>query len=248
MYTKLMDFIGDRQLDFSHMRLFTSGSAPLLVKEFERINKIFGREPVEREGMSETGMNFSNPIAGKRIPGSIGLPLPGLQVRIVDPESFVDVAPGEVGELWLKSDAISPGYWRKPQETADTFKDGWFRTGDLGKVDATGYYYLTDRIKHIIISGGENVSAKEVETVINQLDGVNESAVVGKPDEKWGERVVAAVTLKPDVEMTEADIKAYCKVHLHDWKCPKEIIFLNKIPRNTMGKMLKEEVKKIFLE
>ncbi len=248
MYTKLMDFIGDRQLDFSHMRLFTSGSAPLLVKEFERINKIFGREPVEREGMSETGMNFSNPLTGKRIPGSIGLPLPGLQVRIVDPESFVDVAPGEVGELWLKSDAISPGYWRKPQETADTFKDGWFRTGDLGKIDATGYYYLTDRIKHIIISGGENVSAKEVETVINQLDGVNESVVVGKLDEKWGERVVAAVTLKPEVEMTEADIKAYCKVHLHDWKCPKEIIFLNKIPRNTMGKMLKEEVKKIFLE
>ena len=248
MYTNLMDFIGDQQLDFSHMRLFTSGSAPLLVKEFERITKIFGREPVEREGMSETGMNFSNPLAGKRIPGSIGIPLPGLQVRIVDPESFADVTPGEVGELWLKSAAITPGYWRKPRETADTFKDGWFRTGDLGKVDATGYYYLTDRIKHIIISGGENVSAKEVETVINQLDGVNESAVVGKPDEKWGERVVAAVTLKPKAELAEGDIKAYCKEHLHNWKCPKEIIFLDEIPRNTMGKMLKEEVKKIFCE
>ena len=248
MYTKLMDFLGDQQLDFSHMRLFTSGSAPLLVKEFERITKVFGREPVEREGMSETGMNFSNPLNGRRIPGSIGLPLPGLQVRIVDPETFADVAPGEVGELWLKSAAITPGYWRKPQETADTFKDGWFRTGDLGKIDAAGYYYLTDRIKHIIISGGENVSAKEVETVINQLDGVNESAVVGIPDEKWGEKVVAAVTLKPDAELTEADIKAFCKTHLHDWKCPKEIIFLDEIPRNTMGKVLKEEVKKIFLE
>ena len=246
MYTKLMDFLGDRHLDFSRMRLFTSGSAPLLVKEFERIVKIFGREPVEREGMSETGMNFSNPLTGRRIPGSIGLPLPGLQVRNVDPVTFADIVPGEVGELWLKSAAITPGYWRKPQETADTFKDGWFRTGDLGKIDTAGYYYLTDRIKHIIISGGENVSAKEVETVINQLEGVDESVVVGKPDEKWGETVVAAVTLKPEAVLTEAEIKSFCKTRLHDWKCPKKIIFLDEIPRNTMGKMLKEEVKKIF--
>ncbi len=111
-----------------------------------------------------------------------------------------------------------------------------------------GYYYLTDRIKHIIITGGENVSAKEVETVINRIDGIDESVVVGKPDEKWGEKVVAAVTLKPDAELTEGDIKAFCKTNLHDWKCPKEIVFLEKIPRNTMGKILKEEVKKIFLE
>ena len=248
MYTKLMDFVGDRQLDFDHMRLFTSGSAPLLIKEFDRITDVFGREPVEREGMSETGMNFSNPLNDRRVPGSIGLPLPGLEVRIVDPETFEDVSAGDIGELWLKSAAITPGYWRKPKETADTFKDGWFRTGDLGKIDAAGYYYLTDRIKHIIISGGENVSAKEVETIINQIDGVNESAVVGKPDEKWGEKVVAAVTLKPGAELTELDIKTYCKTHLHDWKCPKEIVFLEEIPRNTMGKILKEEVKEIFLK
>ena len=188
MYTKLMDFLGDRHPDFSHMRLFTSGSAPLLVNEFERIHTVFGLEPVEREGMSETGMNFSNPLTGRRIPGSIGLPLPGLQVRIVDPVTLADVAPGETGEIWLKSAAITPGYWRKPQETADTFKNGWFRTGDLGKIDDAGYYYLTDRIKHIIITGGENVSAKEVETVINKIDGIDESVVVGKPDEKWEKR------------------------------------------------------------
>jgi malonyl-CoA/methylmalonyl-CoA synthetase len=192
-------------------------------------------------------MNFSNPLAGQRIPGSIGLPLPGLQVRIVDPESFADVAPGQVGEIWLKSTAIIRSYWRKPLETADTFKDGWFRTGDLGKVDTAGYYYLTDRIKHIIITGGENVSAKEVETIINQLDGVNESVVVGKPDDKWGKKAVAAVTLKPDAELGESAIQAYCKKHLHDWKCPKQIVFLDEIPRNTMGKVLKEEVKKRFL-
>ena len=248
MYTKLMDFIGDRLLDFSHMRLFTSGSAPLLVKEFERITTVFGREPVEREGMSETGMNFSNPLTGRRIPGSIGIPLPGLQVRIVDPATLADVDRGEIGELWLKSAAITPGYWRKPQETADTFEDGWFRTGDLGKIDNDGYYYLTDRIKHIIITGGENVSAKEVETVINRIDGVDESVVVGKPDEKWGERVVAAVKLKVDAQLTEGEIKAFCKTNLHDWKCPKEIVFLDVIPRNTMGKVLKEKVKEIFID
>lgn len=248
MYTKLMDFIGDRLLDFSHMRLFTSGSAPLLVKEFERITTVFGREPVEREGMSETGMNFSNPLTGRRIPGSIGIPLPGLQVRIVDPETLADVDCGKIGELWLKSAAITPGYWRKPQETADTFEDGWFRTGDLGKIDNDGYYYLTDRIKHIIITGGENVSAKEVETVINRIDGVDESVVVGKPDEKWGEKVVAAVRVKADAQLTEGEIKAFCKTNLHDWKCPKEIVFLDVIPRNTMGKVLKEKVKEIFID
>ena len=247
MYTKLMDYLGDRRPDFSHMRLFTSGSAPLLVKEFGRIAERFGREPVEREGMSETGMNFSNPLNGRRIPGSIGLPLPGLQVRIVDPQRLEDVPAGEVGELWLKSAAIIHSYWRKPRETAEAFRDGWFRTGDLGKVDAAGYYYLTDRIKHIIISGGENVSAKEVETVINQLEGVDESVVVGLPDEKWGEKVVAAVARKGTAGLTEADIQAHCKKHLHDWKCPKQVIFVDEIPRNTMGKMLKEEVKKIFL-
>ena len=184
---------------------------------------------------------------GRRVPGSIGLPLPGLQVRIVDPQGLDDVAPGEVGELWLKSAAIIHSYWRKPRETAEAFRGGWFRTGDLGRVDAAGYYYLTDRIKHIIISGGENVSAKEVETVINQLEGVDESVVVGIADEKWGEKVVAAVTRKGPAGLTEADIQAHCKKRLHDWKCPKQVIFVDEIPRNTMGKMLKEEVKKIFL-
>lgn len=247
MYTKLLDFAEERRPDFSHLRLITSGSAPLLIKEFNRIREVFGQEVVEREGMSETGMNFSNPINGNRIPGSIGLPLPGLEVRIVDPESSQDVPPGEVGELWLKSESITREYWQKPQETADSYNDDWFRTGDLSRVDREGYYYLTDRIKHIIISGGENVSAKEVETVIDKFDGVDESVVVGKPDEKWGEVVVAAVKLKSDVQLKEEDVKTFCKQHLHTWKCPKKVLFVSEIPRNTMGKVLKEEVKKCFL-
>lgn len=248
MYTALLDVAESDCVDFKHLRLLTSGSAPLPVRQFERIRACFGMEPVEREGMSETGMNFSNPLEGVRKPGSIGLPLPGVSVRIVDPVGFEDVTSGEIGEIWLKSASISPGYWRKPRETSDTFKDGWFRTGDLGRVDEHGYYYLTDRIKHIIISGGENVSAKEVETVIERLDGVKESAVVGIADPKWGEMVVAAVVKTPESPLGAEDIILRCKTELHAWKCPKQVRFVAELPRNTMGKILKEEVKKIFVE
>jgi malonyl-CoA/methylmalonyl-CoA synthetase len=246
MYSKLTDYLEERNLYFGHMRLWTSGSAPLLIKDFEKITKIFGKEPVEREGMSETGMNFSNPVRGVRKPGSIGLPLPDLEVRIVNPETFVDVEPGHAGEIWLKGPAVTPGYWRKPEETAKAFEEGWFRTGDLGRIDEDGYYYLTDRIKHIIISGGENISPKEIEAVINQVEGVVESSVVGIPDEKWGEKVVAAVATKPGYRVKAHEIQVSCKKHLHNWKCPKEIVFLNELPKNTMGKVLKEELKKSF--
>ena len=246
MYAKLMEYLGDNRPDFEHLRLLTSGSAPLLPKDFGRIHRIFGKEPVEREGMSETGMNFSNPLSGKRKPGSIGLPLPALEVRIVEPDTGSVLAPGQTGEIRLKGPAISPGYWRKPDETAAAFENGWFKTGDLGNIDEDGYYYLTDRIKHIIISGGENISPKEVEVIINQIDGVAESSVVGIDDEKWGEKVVAAVVKKTDADVGEEEIQTYCKQHLHNWKCPKEIVFVEELPRNTMGKVLKKKVKEFF--
>ncbi len=246
MYGKLMDYVEDRKLDFEHIRLWASGSAPLLVKDFERAKRVFGKEPVEREGMSETGMNFSNPLKGSRKPGSIGLPLPDLQVRIVDPETFTDVVPGQTGEIWIKGPAVTPGYWRKPDETAKAFEKGWFRTGDLGRVDEDGYYYLTDRLNHIIISGGENISPKEVETIINQVEGVVESSVVGVPDEKWGEKVAAAVVTKPGAQVNAEEIQRFCREHLHNWKCPKEIVFRKELPKNRMGKVLKEEIKEFF--
>ena len=247
MYGKLMDYLGDRRPDLGHIRLWTSGSAPLLVKDFDRIREVFGKEPVEREGMSETGMNFSNPLKGIRKPGSIGLALPGLEVRIVDLETFEDVPTGQEGEIWLRGPGVTPGYWRKPEETANAFEEGWFRSGDLGKIDEDGYYYLTDRIKQIIISGGENISPKEIESVINQIGDVVESSVVGIPDEKWGERVVAAVVTRSGSSLNFDEVQAYCRQRLHNWKCPKEIVFLEELPRNRMGKVLKEDVKKLFL-
>ncbi len=247
MYTKLMDSLGDERPDFGHVRLWTSGSAPLRPADFERIKGTFGKEPVEREGMSETGMNFSNPLQGIKKPGSVGVPLPGLEVRIVDPQSQEDLPLGETGEIWLRGPAITPGYWRKPAETRAAFVGGWFRTGDLGRQAHDGYYYLSDRLKHIIISGGENISPKQIERVIDLLEGVTESSVVGIPDPVWGERVVAAVVLKPGVDLDGARILAHCQEHLHDWKCPKQVRIVPALPKNSMGKVLKAEVELLFV-
>jgi malonyl-CoA/methylmalonyl-CoA synthetase len=247
MYLRMIERMGGEKGDFSHIRLLASGSAPLLSKDFERIKEVFGKEPVEREGMSETGMNFSNPLRGIRKPGSIGIPLPNVEVRIVNPETLQDVKPGKVGEIWLKGPNVSPGYWRRPLETEASFVNGWFRTGDLGKGDEDGYYYITDRLKHIIISGGENISPKEIESVINHHQKVSESCVVGIPDEKWGEKVVAAVVLKPGVTLTVQEIQNHCRQHLLAWKCPKDVFFLEELPRNKMGKVMKEIVTKFIL-
>ena len=246
MYLRMIDRMEGKKRNFSHLRLLASGSAPLLPKDFEKIREVFGKAPVEREGMSETGMNFSNPLRGVKKSGSIGLPLPNVEVRIVNPETLQDLDVGEVGEIWLKGPNVTPGYWKKPRETEAVFVSGWFRTGDLGKKDKDGYYYITDRLKHIIISGGENISPKEIESVINQHQKVLDSCVVGISDEKWGEKVVAAVVLKPGHTLTAKEIQDHCKKHLLDWKCPKEVFLLEELPRNRMGKVMKEEVVKLF--
>jgi malonyl-CoA/methylmalonyl-CoA synthetase len=248
MYVKMMDRLEKEIGNFNHLRLLASGSAPLPPREFERIREVFGKEPLEREGMSETGMNFSNPFRGKKKPGSIGLPLPRVEVRIVDPESFKDLGTGEVGEIWLRGPNVTPGYWGKPRETEVAFVNGWFRTGDLGKKDEEGYYYITDRLKHIIISGGENISPKEVESVLDRHPEISESCVVGVPDEKWGEKVVAGIVLKPGVTPATGKIRQFCKEHLSDWKCPKEIVFLKELPRNRMGKIIKDDVVRQFTD
>jgi len=246
MYIKMIETAGEESAKFAHVRLWASGSAPLLSKDFERIRTVFGKAPVEREGMSETGMNFSNPLDGPRKPGSIGLPLPQLKVKIVSPETGETLASGQTGEIRLKGPGITPGYWRNPRATARAFENGWFKTGDLGYVDPDGYYYLTDRIKNIIISGGENISPKEIETVINRMDAVLESVVVGIPDEKWGEKVVAAVKCRPGREIDADEIQRFCRESIHDWKTPREFRFVEEIPKNRMGKVLNDGVRRLF--
>ena len=167
------------------------------------------------------------------------------EVRIVDPQDR-ELPVGREGEIIVRGPTVFKGYYKKSKETAEVFDGDWFKTGDLGNMDEDRYYYLTDRIKHIIISGGENISPKEIEGIINRVDGVAESSVVGITDEKWGEKIVAAVVKKPDATVSVDEIQACCKKHLHNWKCPKQIAFVKELPRNTMGKVLKEEVKKFF--
>ena len=263
MYGRLLSFMEEKdrsgvRYDVSGLRLLASGSAPLPPEDFTRITRAFGREPVEREGMSETGMNFSNPLHGRKKPGSIGLPLPRLEVMIADPETLSPKPEGEVGEIWLKGPGITPGYWEMPIETEKAFEDGWFKTGDLGRVDEEGYYHITDRIKHIIISGGENISPREIEGLINRMPGVAESCVVGLPDPDWGERVVAAVvpatgsgaskdgTPDSQANVSPLEIKAFLKDRLLSWKCPKAFLLVDRLPRNAMGKVLTESVKDLF--
>ena len=184
--------------------------------------------------------------AEQRKIGSVGPPLPGVEVRIVDPHTLQDVAAGDIGEIWLKGRSISTGYWQNPKVTADSFCQGWFKTGDLGRVDPQGYFYLTDRMKNIIISGGENISPKEIEAVINQMERVDVAVVVGIPDQRWGEKVVAAVVLKKNADLTAEQVMDTCRENLHDWKCPREIAFVKEIPRNVMGKVLVDKVRDLF--
>lgn len=246
MYERLVENLDDNRGSYENLRLIASGSAPLSVRLFELIKTKFGREPVEREGMSETGMNFSNPVNGVKKAGSIGLPMSGVEVRLVNPETLDNPEQKKTGEIWLRGEGISPGYWNRPEENESAFREGWFRTGDMAKADEDGYYYLTDRIKNIIISGGENVSPKEVESVIARFDGVADSAVVGIQDELWGERVCAAVIMEHGREAGPEEIIDFCRKDLQTWKCPKQVIFVEELPRNSMGKVLNDKVKGLF--
>jgi malonyl-CoA/methylmalonyl-CoA synthetase len=223
-----------------NMRLFTCGSAPLLPQTFHEFRERTGHTILERYGMTETGMNTSNPLDGPRLPGTVGPPLPGVAVRIVDNEGN-QVAPGEVGELLVKGDNVFKGYWRMPEKTAEEFSaDGYFRTGDLARIDANGYVSIVGRAKDLIISGGFNVYPKEIESYIDKLPGVAESAVVGVPHPDFGEAVVAVVVRTADgAALNEAGVIAALKDRIAGFKVPKRVFLVSELPRNTMGKVQK---------
>jgi malonyl-CoA/methylmalonyl-CoA synthetase len=223
-----------------NMRLFTCGSAPLLPQTFREFHERTGHTILERYGMTETGMNTSNPLDGPRLPGTVGPPLPGVAVRVVDATGN-DVANGEVGELLVKGPNVFKGYWRMPEKTVEEFTgNGFFRTGDLARRDDNGYVSIVGRAKDLIISGGLNIYPKEIEGYLDKLEGVQESAVIGVPHPDFGEAVVAVLVARPGNEdLRESDVIAALKPLIASFKVPKRVFVVPELPRNTMGKVQK---------
>ena len=231
----------------SHMRLFISGSAPLLAETHRQWTSLTGHRILERYGMTETNMITSNPYDGERVPGAVGFPLPGVSVRITGLEDGEVLPADEVGMIEVKGPNVFKGYWRMPEKTRAEFRDdGYFITGDLGVKDDRGYISIVGRNKDLVITGGYNVYPKEIETEIDLLDGVNESAVVGLAHGDFGEAVTAVVVLDPDASLTEAKVLAALEGRLAKYKLPKRVLFETALPRNTMGKVLKADLRKKY--
>ncbi len=240
-YTRLLADPGLNAEVVKEVRLFTSGSAPMLAATHEEFSKRTGHHIVERYGMTETCILTSNPLAGPCRPGTVGLPLPGIELRIVE---MADAEAGNeaagVGSIQVRGASVFDGYWGRPELQASEFStDGWFITGDLGRYDAAGYVEIVGRAKDLIITGGLNVYPKEVEAVLDQLPGVLESAVFGLADADFGERVVAAVVAAPGHVLDDVELRSQAKVELAGFKVPKHVLVLEALPRNAMGKVEK---------
>ncbi|WP_026614801.1 malonate--CoA ligase [Ensifer aridi] len=238
----------DRQA-VSNMRLFISGSAPLLAETHVGFQNRTGHAILERYGMTETNMNTSNPYDGERIAGTVGFPLPGVTVRVTDPATGAVLPAEETGMIEIKGPNVFKGYWRMPEKTAAEFTaDGFFISGDLGKIDRRGYVHIVGRSKDLVISGGYNIYPKEVEGEIDQLEGVAESAVIGVPHPDFGEGVTAIVVRMPDAALDETAILGALQDRLARYKQPKRIIFAEDLPRNTMGKVQKNVLRQQYAD
>jgi len=229
-----------------NIRLFVSGSAPLLADTHRDWQARTGHAILERYGMTETNMNTSNPYDGARVPGSVGLPLPGVALRISDKDGTV-LPQGEIGLIEVRGPNVFQGYWRMPDKTAAEFRpDGFFITGDLGRIDENGYVHILGRDKDLIISGGFNVYPKEIESLIDELPGVTESAVVGLPHRDFGEGVTACVVTGKGAQLTEKAVLEALSGRLAKFKHPKRVLFVDELPRNTMGKVQKKLIREQF--
>jgi malonyl-CoA/methylmalonyl-CoA synthetase len=249
-YTRLLKHPGLTREACAHMRLFTSGSAPLLAETHHEFQEKTGHAILERYGMTETNMSTSNPYDGDRIAGTVGFPLPGVALRIVD-EDGREVPQGEIGGIEVRGDNVFSGYWRMPDKTKAEFRaDGFFITGDVGRIDARGYVHIVGRAKDLVITGGFNVYPVEVEAEIDAIPGVMESAVIGCPHPDFGEGVTAIVVCKPDTALTEDDILKTLEARLARFKLPKRVLFTADLPRNSMGKvqknLLREQNKDLY--
>ena len=246
-YTRLLAHPGLTMDAAKTMRLFISGSAPLLAETHREWSARTGHAILERYGMTETNMNTSNPYQGDRVPGSVGFPLPGVALRIADPETGAPIPDGDIGMIEVKGPNVFKGYWRMPEKTAAEFRsDGFFITGDLGKRDTRGYVHIVGRGKDLVITGGFNVYPKEVEDEIDALPGVIESAVIGVPHPDFGEGVTAVVVKNKTSTIGEKDLQGALEERLAKFKQPKRVVFVDDLPRNTMGKVQKNVLRETY--
>ncbi|HEY4366830.1 MAG TPA: malonyl-CoA synthase [Steroidobacteraceae bacterium] len=249
-YTRLLQHPGLTEEAASRVRVFISGSAPLLAETHREFRRRTGHAILERYGMSETLMNTSNPYDGERVPGSVGPALPAVEIRISDAESGQPLsAPGAIGMIEVRGPNVFAGYWRMPEKTAAEFRaDGFFITGDLGMIDARGYVRIVGRGKDLIITGGYNVYPIEVEAEIDALPGVIESAVIGVPHADFGEAVTAIIVRSPSATLDESAVRQQLEQRLANFKLPKRALFIDELPRNTMGKVQKSALRERYRE
>jgi malonyl-CoA/methylmalonyl-CoA synthetase len=239
-YTRLLQNPALNNESTRHMRLFVSGSAPLLADTHREWFARTGHAVLERYGMTETNMNTSNPYDGERVPGAVGYPLPGVSLRVIDPETGKELPRETIGMIEVKGPNVFKGYWRMPEKTKAEFRDdGFFITGDLGKIDNKGYVHILGRGKDLVISGGFNVYPKEIESEIDAMPGVVESAVIGVPHADFGEGVTAVVVRQPGAKIDEAAVLKGLEGRLAKFKMPKRVFVVDELPRNTMGKVQK---------
>jgi malonyl-CoA/methylmalonyl-CoA synthetase len=239
-YTRLLQSPALTKESARHMRLFVSGSAPLLADTHREWFARTGHAVLERYGMTETNMNTSNPYDGDRIPGAVGHALPGVTVRVTDPETGKELARETIGMIEVKGPNVFKGYWRMPEKTKAEFRDdGFFITGDLGKIDGKGYVHILGRGKDLVISGGFNVYPKEIESEIDAVPGVIESAVIGVPHADFGEGVTAILVCDKDAKVDETSVLKALDGRLAKFKMPKRVIVVEELPRNAMGKVQK---------
>lgn len=248
-YTRLLDQPGLTREAVAHMRLFISGSAPLTAETHKAFSERTGMAILERYGMTETGMNTSNPLDGERIAGTVGFPLPGVELRITDPSQSAPtpLPQGEPGMIEVRGPNVFQGYWRMPEKTAEELRaDGYFMTGDIGFIDDKGYVQIVGRNKDMIISGGFNVYPKELEEILDALPGVVESAVIGVPHPDFGEGVTAVLVASQGQAPSEAQVLAALDGKLARFKQPKRVMVVDALPRNVMGKVQKNVLREQF--
>ena len=248
-YTRLLQHPGLSRESTARMRLFVSGSAPLLAETHREWLARTGHAVLERYGMTETNMNTSNPYDGERVPGAVGFPLPDVALRVTEPETGAELPRGEIGMIEVKGPNVFTGYWRMPEKTKAEFRaDGFFITGDLGRIDDRGYLWIVGRGKDLVISGGFNVYPKEIEAEIDAMAGVVESAVIGVPHPDFGEGVTAVVVRKPGANLDEATVLAGLDGRLAKFKMPKRVFVVDELPRNAMGKVQKNVLRENYAD